>query len=83
VELEPLLWQAPPLDGAALVLARDLGPEANAALLRTLEGMEAFVLLGDPSSGGSRLLPYVEGMALLWGGAEGAAAERPPVTGGG
>ena len=65
IELEPLLWQAPPLPNARFSIARDLGPDQNNALLRRL-GRTPYLYadLGE----GPRLLPYEEGMQLLWGG---------------
>lgn len=67
VELEPLLWQAPPVAGEGVVVARDLGPEANEALRRAFAGRDAFVLVAGAEGAPPRLLPYDEGMALLWG----------------
>ncbi|GMV07140.1 MAG: hypothetical protein AMXMBFR53_34150 [Gemmatimonadota bacterium] len=87
VELEPLLWQAPPLEGAGVVLARDLGPADNAGLLERHPGARAYVLVADEKGGYARVLSYVEGMALLWGGAAGAGGGggggRPGATSGG
>lgn len=67
VELELLAWRLPPVDGAEVRVARDLGPAAN---LRTLQavGGAAYVLV-DGEEGGPILLDYDEGMELLWGGA--------------
>jgi hypothetical protein len=65
VELEPLLWQAPPLPGARQTVVRDLGPARNAALLARWGGTP--YLYADVGEG-PRLLPYEEGMRLLWGG---------------
>ena len=65
-ELEPLLWQAPPVPGAPLVLARDMGPEANQAVRNAFEGYTAWMTLGAPV--GASLAPYEEGAARLWRG---------------
>jgi hypothetical protein len=69
VELEPLLWQAPPLPGARLIVARDLGPVANAAVLDSLSGYHPYVLVDGGQGRRPRLLDYREGMQLLWRGA--------------
>ncbi len=69
VELEPLLWQAPPLDGASLVLARDLGPTVNAAVRDAFAHHRAWVGLDGGPDAPIRILGYREGMELLWGGA--------------
>lgn len=74
VELEPLLWQAPPLAGAPVVVARDLGPAANASVRSALPGRTAYLLIAGPEGEPPRLLPYDEGMELLWGGAAGLSA---------
>jgi hypothetical protein len=68
-ELEPLLWQAPPLAGAPLVLARDLGPVANRSVRESFRGYTAWVTIGTPED--AALAPYEEGMARLWGPEEG------------
>jgi hypothetical protein len=72
VELEPLLWQAPPVPGARLIVARDLGPVANAVVLDSLAGYHPYVLVDGGQGRRPRLLDYREGMELLWRGA------RPP-----
>ncbi|MCG6957771.1 MAG: hypothetical protein LJF04_17415, partial [Gemmatimonadetes bacterium] len=69
VELEPLLWQAPPLPGARLIVARDLGPVANAVVLDSLGGYHPYVLVDGGHGRHPRLLDYREGMELLWRGA--------------
>ena len=68
VELEPLLWQAPPLPGGSLVVARDLGPTTNAGVLNSLAGYHPYVLLDGGPGRAPRLLEYREGMELLWHG---------------
>lgn len=67
VELEPLLWQAPPLATSDVVVARDLGPAANQAILRAYPDRAVFVLVDGAEGGPPRLLPYDEGMEALWG----------------
>jgi hypothetical protein len=73
IELEPMLWRAPPI-GRGTIMARDLGPAANAALVETL-GLRAYVFVsGDTSGGDPRLLEYRDGMELLWRGAAGSGS---------
>ena len=68
VELEPLLWKAPPLPGARVVVARDLGPAANARTLLAFPGATPWVLVDA-----GRMMSYSEGMEMLWGGAAGVS----------
>lgn len=69
LELEFLVWRHPPLEGRAVVVARDLGPAGNLPALTEWSG-DAYVLVdGAPPN----LLDYAEGMELVWGGAAGAA----------
>lgn len=77
LELEPLLWQAPPLPGAKLVVARDLGPDADAQALSAFGGYHAYVAVDAGEARGARLLEYPGGMELLWGG---GAAQGAPGT---
>ncbi len=74
IELEPLLWQAPPVPGADLVVARDLGPETDRAVRESLPGFTAWVYVDGGGSEGSRILPYAEGMSLIWGDEKSAGA---------
>jgi hypothetical protein len=67
-ELEPLLWQAPPLGERSTVVVRDLGPGGNLPVLEAL-GRPAWVYF--ETDGGPVLLGYDAGMELLWGGAAG------------
>lgn len=70
LELEEVAWRFPPL-GGAVVMARDMGPAANLAVLDAVP-RPAYVLLGVDE--GPTLVRYAEGMELLWGGAAGEAA---------
>ena len=66
IELEPLLWQAPPLQDVSVMVARDLGPLDNTRLLEDL-GRTPYLYVeieGVPS-----LMEYAAGMELLWGAA--------------
>ena len=66
IELEPLLWQAPPGSGERMVVARDLGPVDNARLISVLRRTPYLYVdfEGEP-----RLMEYTAGMELIWGGA--------------
>jgi len=68
VELEPLLWQAPPLPGREVIVARDMGLEVNAQVRAALGDPPTFVYA--PVGGGETpplLMDYAEAMELLWG----------------
>ena len=67
VELEPLLWQAPPTPGSKVVVARDLGPEENRRVMDAYPGVTAFLLVASADGAPPRYLPYAEGMVRLWG----------------
>ncbi len=67
IELDPLLWQAPPSEEASLVIARDLGPETNEMLRSRLPGRTAYVYVAGAPGEPQRLMPYAEGMRRLWG----------------
>ena len=73
LELVTLLWQAPPDRERPTVLARDLGPVDNRAVLEAHPDRTPWVALPD-GTGGIRLLPYAEGMARLWGPEQGEDA---------
>ncbi|MEQ9401789.1 MAG: hypothetical protein RJQ04_21665 [Longimicrobiales bacterium] len=71
VELEPLLWAAPPVPGAPVIVARDLGPAGNARVRAALPGRTAWLAVAGRTPGTVEILPYAAGMALVWGGAAG------------
>jgi hypothetical protein len=73
VELEPLLWRHPPVPGAVVVVARDLGPAANAQTLLGFPGATPWLLVDGGPGAPARVVPYVEGMEVLWGGADGVS----------
>ena len=75
VELEPLLWRAPPSDDARVLLARDLGPLEDRAVLDAHQLRRPYVYAGPGAGAAPRLLPYHEGMHLLWRGAAGVTAD--------
>jgi len=72
IELELLLWQAPPLPGRDVVVVRDLGPAGNALIREAVDG-PVFVYVAGDGNGDPRLLDYADGMELLWRGAAGGA----------
>ena len=65
IELEPLLWQGPPVPGERIVVARDLGPVENARLISVLRRTPYLYVdfEGEP-----RIMEYAPGMELIWGG---------------
>ncbi len=75
VSLAPLLWQGalPGLADArgsarrAAMYVRDFGPEANRVLLERFPEREAWVFAPVAPDTPPRLVPYREGMELLWG----------------
>jgi len=70
VALAPLVWQGdlPGIETGRPLFVRDMGPERNLALLRRYP--ERAVYLFTPTRDGAppQLLPYAEGVRLLWGG---------------
>jgi hypothetical protein len=74
LDLEPLAWRLPPLEGRPVRVARDLGPGGNLPVLDAVEGTPFLLVHRDDA--GPLLLEYAQGMELLWGGAAGAAEAR-------
>ncbi len=66
LELETVAWQAPAVGNSGLLYVRDLGPGANLRFPGAVSG-NALVWI-DHVDTGSVILPYDEGMQLLWGG---------------
>ncbi len=68
VALLPLVWQGdlPGIAGGSAMYVRDLGPVANAELLRRFPGRRPVVLLRQPSDRMPELVRYDVGMELLW-----------------
>lgn len=66
LDLELVAWRAPALPDAKIRYVRDLGPGAN--LRVTAADPSSAVVWIDRADGGPLLLPYREGMQLLWGG---------------
>jgi hypothetical protein len=76
LDLEPLLWRAPPLAGEPLVTARDMGPVVNERVRRTLGSRSARVYLPGNGRTTAVTLDYAEGMRQLWGADDDAPRER-------
>ena len=66
LELETVAWQAPAVGNSGLLYVRDLGPGANLRFPGAVSG-NALVWI-DHVDTGSVIVPYDEGMQLLWGG---------------
>ena len=68
VDVGPLLWQGdlPGLGGNGAMFVRDMGPEANAFLIRKYPNRTPAVLLRPRDDEPPKLVPYIEGMNLLW-----------------
>lgn len=71
LELAPFLWQgAPPgatTSQGGVVYVRDLGPERNRAMLEATRGRTPWVFASATPAEPLRLMPYDEGMRMLWG----------------
>lgn len=88
VDVAPLTWRGDlpggPARGALFI--RDLGPERNAAMLDLHPERTPFVYSFVEGSPGPVLIPYQEGMRLLWGEgealawAEDPASDEPPAS---
>jgi hypothetical protein len=68
VDVGPLVWQGdlPGLPGNGAMFVRDMGPEANARLIRKYPNRTPAVLLRPVDDGPPKLVSYEEGMKLLW-----------------
>jgi hypothetical protein len=68
VDVAPLLWQSDlfGLGGAGTMVARDMGPEANARLIHQFPERVPGLLYRPEKEGPPRLVPYAEGMRVLW-----------------
>jgi hypothetical protein len=70
VDVAPLLWQSDlfGLGGAGTMVARDMGPAANARLIQRFPERVPGLLYRPEKEGPPRLVPYEEGMRVLWPG---------------
>ena len=68
VDVAPLVWQGdlPVEDGTGAMYVRDYGPEANARLIARYPERVPKVFLRPGDRYAPKLLPYAEGMKLLW-----------------
>ena len=68
IDVGPLVWQGdlPGIGGDGAMIVRDMGPEANARLIRKYPDRVPEVLLRHGNDQRPKLLPYTEGMKLLW-----------------
>jgi hypothetical protein len=69
IDVSPLVWlgDLPGVEGEGTLIVRDLGPADNARLLERHPERAAWVLLTGSPESAPALVPYAEGMALLWG----------------
>lgn len=68
VDISPLLWQSTPYGttGRAPIIVRDLGPDRNQAMLDAFPGRTPWIYMLDGESVDPVLVPYSEGMSMLW-----------------
>ena len=79
VELAPLLWRtALPGEAGGVLLARDLGPEANRRFREGIPERRAWMWVPPGPGEAPALLPYEEAERMLWGeeGVSGPALSR-------
>ena len=71
VALAPLLWQGdlPGIEEGSVLFVRDLGPEANLALLRAWPARTPWVFVPRVTDGPPEVVAYDEAMQVLWGAA--------------
>jgi hypothetical protein len=68
VDVAPLLWQGDVfgLGGAGTLIARDMGPEANARLIKQFPERVPGLFYRPEKEASPRLVPYALGMSVLW-----------------
>lgn len=69
IDISSFLWQRdlPGLSGKGAMIVRDMGPEANARLIARHPGRTPmFFYRAEGGDMGPQLLPYEEGLKLLW-----------------
>ena len=69
VDIAPMLWQRdlPGLPPTGAMIVRDLGPEANAALIAAQPGRVPYVFFTPSPDREPVLVPYDQGIAAIWG----------------
>jgi hypothetical protein len=76
LDIAPLLWRADlhgVAGGSGTLIARDLGPLRNAALIAAHPDRRAWIyMMPDTAAREPVLLPYDDGMRVLWGAAAAA-----------
>jgi hypothetical protein len=69
IDVTPLLWRGDlpgaPVSGAMFV--RDMGPPDNETIIAAEPARTAYILMTAAPDAPPRLLPYAEGVRLLWG----------------
>jgi hypothetical protein len=68
IDISPLVWQGD-LPGAVqgrAMIVRDLGPELNAQLIARYPQRVPMMLIRATKEGPPKLVPYEEGLKLLW-----------------
>jgi hypothetical protein len=70
IDISPLVWQGdlPGAAGGAAMIVRDLGPELNAQLIARYQQRVPMMLIRATKEGAPRVVPYEQGMRLLWAG---------------
>jgi hypothetical protein len=68
VDVAPLLWQGDLFGsgGAGTLIARDMGPEANARLIKQFPERVPGLFYRPEKEASPRLVPYALGMSVLW-----------------
>lgn len=68
VDIAPLVWQGdlPGKPAKGALILRDMGPEANAAVIAAHPDRVPLMLLRRSNDEAPTLVPYAEGISLLW-----------------
>jgi len=68
IDIGPLVWQGdlPTVGGDGAMFVRDMGPEPNARLIQRYPDRVPTVLLRPRDGEPPKVVPYAEGMNLLW-----------------